>query len=119
MSVISADLHNVLSLGAPMTLFSGMIIAGLRYPSAKFDFLKSPERGLVKFQRKNLRMARVSDHLYPKHLSMCLSMYLHVHIYICKYVFFNEYQECSILRELFNEVIMITACTFLSTLHLK
>lgn len=65
MSVISADLHNVLSLAAPMTLFSGMIIAGLRYPSAKFDFLKSPERGLVKFQRKNLRMARVSDHLYP------------------------------------------------------
>lgn len=61
MSVISADLHNVLSLAAPMTLFSGMIIAGLRYPSAKFDFLKSPERGLVKFQRKNLRMARVSD----------------------------------------------------------
>lgn len=59
MSVISADLHNVLSLGAPMTLFSGMIIAGLRYPSAKFDFLKSPERGLVKFQRKNLRMARM------------------------------------------------------------
>lgn len=58
-SVISADLHNVLSIAAPVTLFSGIIIAGLRYPNAKSDFLKSPERGLVKFQRKNLRMARM------------------------------------------------------------
>lgn len=58
-SVISADMHNVLSIATPVTLFSGLIIAGLRYPSAKVDFLKSPERGLVKFQRKNLRMARI------------------------------------------------------------
>ncbi|XP_061186487.1 complex I assembly factor TIMMDC1, mitochondrial-like [Saccostrea echinata] len=54
----SADLYNVFSVAAPVTIFSGMIIGALRYPRAKEDFMRSPERGLVKFQRKNLRMAK-------------------------------------------------------------
>lgn len=49
MLVISVDLYNVFSLGVFMIFFFGMIIAGLRYFSVKFDFLKSLERGLVKF----------------------------------------------------------------------
>jgi hypothetical protein len=61
MTVFSADLYAVLGMATPVTLVSGVIIAGLRYPRAKEDFMKSPERGLVKFQRSNLRMARVRD----------------------------------------------------------
>ncbi|XP_078341154.1 complex I assembly factor TIMMDC1, mitochondrial-like [Crassostrea virginica] len=55
---LSADMHNVLSIAGPVTFFSGIIIAGLRYPRAKEEFLRSSERGLVKFQRQNLRIAR-------------------------------------------------------------
>ncbi|XP_056000410.1 uncharacterized protein LOC125655705 isoform X2 [Ostrea edulis] len=58
LTIFSADLYGVLSMATPVTLVSGVIIAGLRYPRAKEDFMKSPERGLVKFQRSNLRMAR-------------------------------------------------------------
>ncbi|XP_062607296.1 uncharacterized protein LOC134269092 [Saccostrea cucullata] len=54
----SADFYNVFSIAAPVTIFSGIIIGALRYPRAKEDFMRSPERGLVKFQRKNLRMAK-------------------------------------------------------------
>lgn len=70
---LSADMHNVLSIAGPVTFFSGIIIAGLRYPRAKEEFLRSSERGLVKFQRQNLRIARVSIN---SKLYLCLIFFL-------------------------------------------